>query len=120
MFAKSLLSSLLILSTPNAALAPAPGGIHGPGVAVTRVEAHSTDTFSVMFAAGEEAIVTVVGDGDTDLDLKVYDENGNLIAQDIDTTDRCFVRWIPRWTGRFTLRVENLGRVYNRYTIRHN
>ena len=60
------------------------------------------------------------GDGDTDLDLFIYDENGNLIDSDDDDTDYCVCSWRPRWTGKFYIRIKNLGRISNAYTIRTN
>lgn len=96
------------------------GAINGPKGAVHVVEARSTDSFNVTFRGGEAATVIVVGDGDTDLDLRVYDENGNLVASDTDSTDRCVARWVPRWSGTFRITVQNLGSVYNRYEIQTN
>ena len=83
-----------------------------------RVEAHSTDKYTQRFYAGESVYIYVNGDGDTDLDLYVYDENGNLIDSDTDKGDTCLCTFTPRWTGRFTIKVKNLGSVYNRYYIR--
>jgi hypothetical protein len=61
--------------------------------------------------------VYVSGDGDTDLDLFIYDENGVLIDSDTDYGDECVVTVVPNWTGRFTIQIRNLGSVYNRYTL---
>ena len=66
------------------------------------------------------AEVVVSGDGDTDLDLYVYDSNGNLIAKDDDYTDGCYVRWRPSWTGRFIIKIVNRGPVYNKYVLMTN
>ena len=82
------------------------------------VDAYSTDTYVQRFYAGESVWIRVRGDGDTDLDLYVYDENGNLIDSDTDTDDKCLCIFTPKWTGRFTIKVKNLGNVYNRYYIR--
>ena len=62
----------------------------------------------------------VVGDGDTDLDLYIYDQNGNQIASDTDYTDQCVCRWVPSWTGAFTIRIVNRGAVYNEFAIATN
>lgn len=82
-----------------------------------RVSAYSTDEYVVFFKAGMEVCVLVEGDGDTDLDLYVYDENGNLVDKDIDELDTCVCSWTPKWSGKFTIKVKNLGSVYNQYTI---
>jgi len=80
---------------------------------IYRIAANSNRTFTATFAGGEIATVAVVGDGDTDLDLYVYNENGNLVGKDDGPKDDCIVTWTPRWTGRFTIKVVNRGNVYN-------
>ncbi len=85
-----------------------------------RVEARTTDTYTIRFRGGEDACVIVSGDGDTDLDLYIYDENGNLIDSDTDNTDQCVAIWHPKWTGPFTIKIKNLGNVYNRYSLTVN
>ena len=96
------------------------GAVGGPKYAYSSVNAGGTDVYNVSFRGGELAIVAVIGDGDTDLDLYVYDQNGNLIARDADYTDDCVVTFTPRWTGNFTIKIVNRGRVYNSYVIRTN
>ena len=45
-------------------------------------------------------------DGDcTDLDLRLYDNNGNLIDSDVLPDDYPIVSVTPRWNGNFRLRV---------------
>lgn len=83
-----------------------------------RVEARSTDVYKYRFYANEEAYIVVKGDGHTDLDLYIYDENDNLIDSDTDEGDICVCSFTPKWTGKFTIKVKNLGSVFNRYTIR--
>ena len=84
------------------------------------VEAHSTDTYSIAFKGGRTAEVYITGDGDTDLDLYIYDENDNLICSDSDGTDEMLCRWNPRWTGSFTVKIKNLGSIYNEYALYTN
>ena len=96
------------------------GAVGGPKYDVHKVNARSTDTFIIIFRANERASVIVSGDGDTELDLYVYDENGNLIDYDEDYSDDCIVNWVPEWTGKFTINVVNRGNVYNRYAIGTN
>lgn len=82
-----------------------------------RVNSNSSDVYYFDFRGGCEASVTVIGDHDTDLDLYIYDENGNLIDSDIDNTDICVCTWTPRWTGRFKVKIVNRGSVYNQYRL---
>lgn len=96
------------------------GAVGGRKYAKDIVAAKGTDTYRIQFRANELAIVAVVGDGDTDLDLYIYDENGNLITKDDDYTDYCYVTFTPRWTGYFTIKIVNRGSVYNRYAISTN
>lgn len=96
------------------------GAMGGPKYAYGRVYANDYTYYQQKFWAEEVAAIAVSGDGDTDLDLYVYDENGNLIASDTDYTDDCYVRWVPKWTGLFTLKIVNRGRVYNNYVIATN
>ena len=96
------------------------GAVGGPRANTTRVNARATDVYTISFRGWETARITVAGDGDTDLDLYVYDEFGNLIAKDDDNTDYCVVSWTPRFTGPFTVRVVNRGGVYNQYRLTTN
>lgn len=93
------------------------GALGGPRYANSSVSAHSYTYYNQKFWADELAEILVSGDGDTDLDLYVYDENGNLIVSDTDYTDDCYVRFYPRWTGTFRIKIVNRGGVYNRYVL---
>jgi hypothetical protein len=93
------------------------GAVGGPREGFNSVYARSTDTYQLAFRAGQLAEIIVCGDGDTDLDLYVYDAYGNLAAYSDDYYDDCFVSWVPSWTGSYTIKVVNRGRVHNRYII---
>lgn len=96
------------------------GAVGGPKYSSTNVKANGTDVYHISFRAEQTAIVTVIGDGDTDLDLYVYDENDNLIVKDVDYSDDCVVSFVPKWTGVFTIKIVNRGNVYNNYVMRTN
>lgn len=96
------------------------GNINGPSRDNSAVNGNSYIDYTASFVANELAEVLVSGDGDTDLDLYVYDSNGNLIVKDTDYSDDCYVRWVPAWTGRYTIRIVNRGPVYNRFVILTN
>jgi hypothetical protein len=95
------------------------GAVGGPNGTRTVVRGRDVDSFRVTFRGGEPARVYVRGDGDSDLDLFVYDHYGNRICTDDDATDEMICGWTPRETAPFTIRVRNLG-VANEYMIRHN
>ena len=86
-----------------------------------RVEPYSTEIHEIQCRAGKLAKVSILGDGDTDLDLYIYDMNGNLITSNASfddyTKDYCSCSWTPNWTGTFVIKVKNWGSVYNRYRI---
>ena len=50
----------------------------------------------LLVAAGDDRV--------TDVDIKVYDENMNLIASDTDATALAVVRFTPKWSGTFHVR----------------
>ncbi len=79
--------------------------------------AHTTDVYQLSFRAGEAARVVVEGDGDTDLDLYIYDKHGNLIVSDEDYTDNCVCDFLPYVTSTFTIHIVNRGSVYNRFRL---
>jgi hypothetical protein len=83
----------------------------------SRVLAFATDTWRVWTPAGDTRVV-VEGDGDTDLDCWVYDRFGRLLGQDVDGTDLCIVRFRNLSSGELTIRIRNLGDVYNDYQVR--
>jgi hypothetical protein len=76
-----------------------------------------THTYNAYVVAGVPAAITINGDGDTDLDLYVYNRFGNLVAVDEDDTDLCIVRWVPASSGMVTVRVVNRGSIFNDYVI---
>ncbi len=92
-------------------------GVSGPTIVEERVRAGYSDYYTETFKKRAETIVLVSGDGDTDLDLYIYDEDDNLICSDTDRTDDMICSWTPAWTGDFTIKIENLGDVYNDYTM---
>jgi hypothetical protein len=93
----------------------------GPIRRIRRLPPRTRHNWTITFKRRSLARVIVIGDGDTDLDLYVYDQNGNLIVNDSSGFGRNLsVRFTPRWTGRFTVRIINRGRVYNTYLMATN
>ena len=93
------------------------GRVSGPLYKVSTVAAHSYVNYLINFEGGKTAECLVVGDGDTDLDVYVYDEKDNLVGSSNSCNDECYVNWTPRWTGKFRIKVLNRGNVYNKYIL---
>ncbi|MFK7787129.1 MAG: hypothetical protein AB8B56_18555 [Crocinitomicaceae bacterium] len=96
------------------------GAVGGARIVEERVNSNDYDIYYIRFYGNELAEVAISGDGDTDLDLYIYDESGNLIDSDSDYTDECYVSWRPKWTGSFKIKVVNRGSVYNNYVLGTN
>ncbi len=96
------------------------GATRGPVRHRDQVRGRTIDNYTVEFNGGEIARIAVEGDHSTDLDLYVYDQNGNLIVSDTDNTDLCLVQWTPRWTGPFVIKVVNNGNYSNVYDLYSN
>jgi len=96
------------------------GAVGGPRYQVDKIGAGGTIVYIVPFEANRIAEVGVCGDGDTNLDLYIYDMNGNLIVYDEGYSDDCYVRFLPYYTVNFQIVVKNRGRVYNRFQIATN
>jgi hypothetical protein len=116
LFALTAAAAMAVLG----ATAAQAGAIPGPKIGGGLIAGRGVDSYTVVFAGNERAVVAVKGDGDTDLDLYVFDENGNLFASDEGPTDACLAAFTPRWTGKFTIKVVNRGLIPNDYTIATN
>ncbi|MEM9684522.1 MAG: hypothetical protein AAF942_14715, partial [Pseudomonadota bacterium] len=84
------------------------GRLRGPGRAQSSVKANGTTVFKgkdLVFRGGEVAEIAVMGDGDANLDLFVFDELNNQICASSRYADREYCRWTPRWTGPFRIEV---------------
>lgn len=73
--------------------------------------------YTETFRGGQLAEAGLVGDGDTDVDLKIIDQNGNVICESTRNGDREYCSWTPAWTGTFKVQLTNYGRVYNAVTL---
>jgi hypothetical protein len=92
------------------------GAVGGPRSGTRVVCSNCNMNFTVSFEGNAPAYVAISGDGDSRLDMFVYDENGNNICRQVGPGDDAACRWHPRWTGPFTIRVVNYG-IANRFRI---
>lgn len=94
------------------------GAVAGARVSRETVLSGRKDAYNIRFRGREQAVVRVTGEGD--LDLFIYDGNGNLIAKDDaeDNTPVCV--WTPRWTGTFKIVVKNCEGYNVNYVLQTN
>jgi hypothetical protein len=112
-----------LLCVPGASTAPA--GSANPGSLSATVQGHQTHNGSnfhhVYFYGREEAVVSIKGNGNTDLDLYVYDTySGCLVACSRNRTDKEKVCFRPGRARDYTIEVRNCGYTSNTYTLTHN
>jgi len=91
--------------------------VSGPKYLYDKIGADGQITYTLAFEANKLAEILVCGDGDTNLDLYVYDQNNSLIVCDEGYTDDCYVRFVPKYTVNFNIVVKNRGQVYNKFEL---
>ena len=96
------------------------GSARGPRQLYGRVAASSKREHTVEFRGREPAVVYVSGDGDSDLDVFVYDGAGQLVASSVGPRDECVVRWTPERQGSFRVEIRNVGAAPNWYWMATN
>lgn len=112
----ALVACGLFLVASNGGVQADPVG--GKIVRIDNVKANDTDIWTFHLRGGEVTRIRLAGDGDTCLELRVYDENGNLIGS--DTLGYHDVRQVsirPYWTGPFQIKIRNVGRGSNTYVL---
>jgi hypothetical protein len=97
--------------------APARGSVYGPKSIKRRVHGNEKYVDYIVMEPEELAQIAVVGDGDTDLDLMVYDDQGNLIASDDSPNDKCYVQFSPGKRIPYKIVVKNNGNLFNDYIL---
>jgi len=86
----------------------------GPTSWVRDISAYSSVSYRITANGGYVWNMIAAGDGDTDVDMEIFDQNGNLICRDISPYSRAQCSLTPAWTGPFTVRITNLGSVWTR------
>jgi hypothetical protein len=85
-------------------------------VKVVTVAPYDTESFTVRMGAGRH-VIGVQGDGDTVLVIRVYDEDGDLIASGTNYGGLSTLRLNAGFGGKVRVEVTNTGRLYNRFGI---
>jgi V8-like Glu-specific endopeptidase len=83
-----------------------------------RLAAKGTDEAKFAYQTGKgKARITVRGDGDTDLTVEIMDPQGNVVARGDDKTDYHELVFEPMVNGYYTVRVQNIGAIWNGYVL---
>ena len=85
---------------------------------VNRAPAFGAGVHTITYNAGQVADFSIVGDGDTTLNIVVKDAFGNVVTSTTGPGDRAHVSWVPSRTQTYSIYVINQGGVYNQYTYR--
>ncbi len=93
------------------------GPVGGKIFKSARVEANSAKTFTFDIEGSEFTAIYIHGDGDTDLDVYVYDHLGNLLKSGTGASDQELVILFSDFQQTITVHVVNRGRVYNEFAL---
>lgn len=61
--------------------------------------------YSITLRGGEEAYILLGWDGDTEFELYIYDENGELVASSTDRESDYLCKITPKWTANYRIRL---------------
>jgi hypothetical protein len=111
----------LALFSAVLALAALASGAHacpitGASSGSSSINGYSTSTWVLTCRGGERTTFEVRGDGGTDLDLLVLDNDGKLIVQTSGPGDHCRVSWHSVNTERVFILLINRGTRTNYYS----
>lgn len=111
-----LLDQISGLRSPNKGVRSSPFG-QGPIVVVRRLRARETYGFAIEARRNEVLRVAAIGDGDTNIDLTLRDQNGVVVCAD-GSRDHYPVCTLARpAAGSFRIEVVNRGQVWSRVQI---
>ena len=80
---------------------------------------NGTHTIDVKLPADKWAAVWVTGQKLTDVDVFVFDPEGNEIAKDEHLSKDAFASFMPKSAGVYRIEVRNLGEGDNACTVKH-
>lgn len=107
----------IVLTTSSIAMS---GDVRGPQQWNGKVPARDGVEIRFTLAADDTTVITVKGDGDTDVDCYLKDDNDNVTKMDERDTDTCVLVAHPIRTADFKLVLINRGRVFNEVSVRTN
>lgn len=112
------LSTIVAIIATTLSVSASADPVGGESTMSGYLEPGSSVGASVVLEGREVTRFTVTGSGSSDLDCVVFDALGHEMGRDDDDTDICIIDVQPRWRGRFTLRIANVGRNGAAYAAR--
>lgn len=82
-----------------------------------RLEGRKDNVHKMSVKAGQAITVMINGDDSTDLDVWVYDTDGDLVGSGEGPSDQEEVHFTAEQTGTYTIRVSNKGQDINTYQL---
>ncbi len=80
---------------------------------------NATHILKIPLKEGQMSAVWVTSERATDVDLFVFDPDGNEVAKDEHFSKDAFVSFVPKQTGAYRVEVKNLGEGENTCTVKH-
>ncbi len=109
-----ILSSMIVAAVLITSIGTVEASVRGGD----RLRGNHYQDNDVTLYAGTTYRIELDGDGSTDLDIFIFDDNGNCVARDVSSSDDAVVFVRPLWDATFKIRVKNLGRRSNLYRIK--
>ena len=127
--AAEMLASATTLAAENEALldlieAARRDGPFSPQANIVSTKSHiagaGTDSWALPFFGASPAELAILGDGASNLDLRIADENGTPVCQDVGPSDTAYCSFYPARNGMFQITVINTGNGANSYLLLTN
>ena len=96
------------------------GAVDGPKMHRARLGSSRAHSYEFTFAGKARASVAIVGDGETDLDIEVFDSHGKHIATSELPGDHESLSWVPKSASIYRVEIRNNGTTSNDYTLISN
>jgi len=116
---EGLLEQISTLRSPPKGVRASPFG-QGPIVVVRRLRARETYAFTIEARRNEVLRVAAIGDGDTNIDLTLRDQNGVAICSDGSRDHYPVCTVLRPASGPIRIEVVNRGEVWSRVQILTN
>lgn len=86
----------------------------------SRLPAGMTDVWEIPFQGNSLAELAILGDGVSNLDVSISDENGDAVCHQVGLSDTLYCDWLPARDGYFYVTVQNTGDAQSRYQLLTN